>query len=122
MSSKKLMVIFGLFVLISACTPGSYDGVGMGSRDTQMGTRYLLGRGVQQNDTTAFGYFQKAANSGDVFAQNEVAFMYAAGKGTKRDLTAALAWYQKAAEQGLASAQYNLGLMYWRGLGTSVNK
>ncbi len=124
MSIRKLMLIMGLSVLFAGCSTGGYLGNNSYSDNSpkSMGVRYLLGQGVEQSDQKAFGYFSQAANNGDAFAQNEIAYMYAAGKGTPRDYTKSIYWYTKAAEQGLASAQYNLGLMYLRGLGTTPNK
>lgn len=90
--------------------------------DYQLGMRYLLGKGVKQDYQTASEHFEKAANRGNPYAQNELAYLYAFGKGVPQDYAAALSWYQKAANQGLASAQYNLGLMYDKGIGTPVNK
>lgn len=124
MSFKKLILLTGLCVLFAGCSTGRYGSAGMtaSGTPTEMGTRYLLGRGVQQNDEKAFYYFNQAAQEDDAFAQNEVAYMYAAGKGTAKDYTKAFEFYEKAANHGLASAQYNLGFMYLHGLGTQANK
>lgn len=116
--SKKTLLILGLSFLFAGCSTGGYYSDLKGGTPTKMGVRYLLGRGVPQNDAKAFSYFSQAANADDPFAQNELAYMYAAGKGTSRDDRKALFWYEKAANHGLASAQYNLGLMYQHGLGT----
>lgn len=122
MSIKQLLVLVGLCVLFSGCsTIGDLSGLNH-ETTTDKGMRYLLGRGVTQSDSKAFAYFTRAANEGDVFAQNELGYLYAAGKGTPRNYQQALFWYQKAANHGLASAQYNLGLMYLHGLGTVPNK
>jgi TPR repeat protein len=123
---KKLLLLIGLSFLFTGCSTTGMDGDLHGSvlsqnKTTEMGTRYLLGRGVPQNNRKAFEYFQQASEEGDSFAQNEVAYMYAAGKGTPKDYSQALVYYTKAAEQNLASAQYNLGLMYATGLGTPVD-
>lgn len=128
MSIRKLLLIIGLSVLFTGCSTGRYPGsdqmlaAQQGLSNADLGKRYLLGRGVPQNNEKAFTYFSKAANEDDPFAQNELAYMYAAGKGTQRDDAKSFYWYQKAADHGLASAQYNLGLMYLRGLGTPANK
>jgi len=120
---KNTLLILGLSFLFVGCSTGGYysDNIASGG-PANMGVRYLLGRGVPQNDAKAFSYFSQAANAGDPFAQNEVAYLYAAGKGTSRNNAKALFWYKKAANYGLASAQYNLGLMYLHGLGTAPNK
>ena len=55
------------------------------------------------------------AESGDVSAQSELAFMYAKGEGTPKNDDEAFKWFLKAAEQGDASSQFNLGVMYAKG-------
>ncbi len=125
MSIKKLLLLLGLSMLFAGCsTGGDYSQITPTSKvdPAKAGMRYLLGRGVPQDNAKAFGYFSQAAAQDDAFAQNELGFMYAAGKGTKQDYAKALFWYQKAADHDLASAQYNLGLLYQRGLGTPPNK
>lgn len=125
---KKIVFLMGLSLLITACANQQYAGNTDYAKVTehegprQMGVRYLLGRGVPQNDQTAFEYFLKAAKQGDAFAQNEVAYLYARGKGTSQDYEQAFKYYQKAADHGLVSAEYNLGLLYLYGLGAPVNK
>lgn len=124
MPIRRLLLLVGLCVLFAGCSTGrsGFNELYSDESSADLGTRYLLGRGVPQNNAKAFSYFSKAANEDDPFAQNELAFMYAAGKGTPRDYSKALLYYSKAAEHGLASAQYNLGLMYLHGLGTPPNQ
>lgn len=127
MSIKRMLCLITLCLLFTGCATQHYEGLDVlstkeGDSTTLMGVRYLLGRGVKQDDERAFYYFNKAAADGNPFAQNEVAYLYAAGKGTPRDYTKAFAWYKEAAENGLVSAQYNLGLFYLYGLGTKANK
>jgi len=123
---KKILLLSGLCVLFAGCsTPGYYGNNSLVYSDNSpksTGVRYLLGRGVPQDNEKAFYYFKKAANQNDPFAQNELAYMYAAGKGTPKDDAKALKWYRAAAKSGLASAQYNLGLFYLHGIGTLPNK
>ena len=126
MTIKKLLLLMGLSVLFAGCSTNNYlaqnSAAYSDNSPRSIGVRYLLGRGVEQDDKKAFYYFNKAASQGDVLAQNEIAYMYAAGKGTAKNNALAFSWYKKAAEQNLASAQYNLGLMYLRGVGTATNK
>jgi TPR repeat protein len=121
---NKIIIAAGLSVLLTACSTGKVNNSPPNpyaeGTPTQLGERYLLGRGVPQDDSKAFYYFSQADN--DPRAQNELAYMYAAGKGTTQNYNKAFYYYKKAAEQGVASAQYNLGLLYWRGLGTEQNK
>jgi TPR repeat protein len=122
----RMLLLLGLSLLFTACSTDKYYGSNSltfsDKSPKSMGVRYLLGRGVPQDNKKAFENFERAADQGDPFAQNELAYLYAAGKGTKRYYTKELFWYKKAAGHGLASAQYNLGLMYLHGLGTESNK
>jgi hypothetical protein len=122
MSIKKAMLLMGLCVLFAGCSTERFYGQSGSATNTDIGVRYLLGRGVQQNDTKAFYYFREAADDGDPFAQNELGYMYAAGKGTPRNYGKAFIYYQKAANHDLASAQYNLGMLYKYGLGVAPNQ
>jgi TPR repeat protein len=119
-------VLMGLSMLLAGCSTNNYLAANSPAyRDNSprnMGVRYLLGRGIEQDNQKAFYYFNKAALQNDVLAQNELAYLYAAGKGTPRNNALAFKWYKQAAEHGLASAQYNLAIMYLRGVGTEPNK
>lgn len=121
MSVQKFILIMGLCVLFAGCSTGRNNNFGSQS-NTQMGVRYLLGRGVPHNDAKALTYFEKAAQAGDAAAANELGYMYAAGKGTPRNYQKSFYWYQRAANKGIASAQYNLGLLYLHGIGHAPDK
>lgn len=82
-----------------------------------LGTLYAEGRGVEQNDETAFSWFQKAADKGDAQAQYNVGASYAEGIGVKKSLPDAAKWFKRAAEQGMPFAQLNLALLYASGAG-----
>ena len=71
---------------------------------------------------TAMGLYQKAANKGNVLAQNNLGLSYDNGQGVKQDYKKAMAFYQKAADQGDANAQSNLGNMYYFGKGVKKDK
>lgn len=127
MAINRSIALIGLCVLFTGCsTSGYYNNnpqqMKLGNNPHDMGVRYLLGRGAEQNDTKAFSYFSQAAEQGNALAQSELAYLYAAGKGTNQDYAQAFHWYQKAAEQDLAGAEYNLGLLYLHGLGTQPNQ
>lgn len=126
MGVKKLIFVMiscmGMTLLTTGCAT-NYQRYSFGSAsNVNSGVNYLLGRGVEQIDEKAFYYFDKAAESGDAYAQNAVAYMYVMGKGTPRNAEKAFNYYQKAANQGLASAQYSLGALYMRGLGVERNR
>jgi hypothetical protein len=88
----------------------------------ELGTRYLLGRGVAIEDAVqARDWFTKAADKGNATAQFWLGEMYSTGWGIPEDKARAAIWYRKAADQGLATAQYALGNMYETGRGAPLN-
>jgi len=82
-----------------------------------LGTLYAEGKGVEQNDATAFLWFQRAANQGDAAAQYNMGASYAEGAGIGKSYVDAAKWFRRAADQGMAFAQLNLGLLYAAGNG-----
>jgi TPR repeat protein len=126
MTIKRLIAFIGMVFLVSSCSTDKYGNTFFGFKQpstmTEMGTQYLLGRGVPKDNEKAFYYYTQAAEQGDPMAENELGYMYAAGKGTQRDNQKAFMFYERAAKQGLASAQYSLGQCYMRGIGTKVDK
>ena len=69
----------------------------------------------------ALSWYQKAAERGQVKAQNHLGWMYQNGYGVTRNYARSVEWYQKAANQNDRKGQNNLGLMYAHGLGVSQN-
>ena len=63
-------------------------------------------------------WWQKAADDGDLSAQNTLGYLFANGIGVQQDYPQALAWYRKAADRGDRNAQDGLGFLYANGLGT----
>jgi uncharacterized protein len=82
-----------------------------------LGTLYAEGKGVVQNDATAFTWFQKAAEQGNAMAQFNVGASYASGIGVAKSYAEAAKWFRRAADQGMPFAQLNLGLLYAAGNG-----
>ena len=62
-------------------------------------------------------YYMRAAQAGDVVAQNNLAELYETGAAGKPDANQAMAWYEKAAVKGFGPAQLNLGRLYASGQG-----
>lgn len=128
----RILSIIGLSIVCVGCSSQSgyyYDrdsGTSVfhsASRSPyEAGNRYLTGQGVPQDSQKAVQLFTQAANDGDPYAQNELAYLYTVGQGTEQNYEKAFYWYQKAADHGLPSAQYNLGLMYRNGIGVPANK
>ena len=82
-----------------------------------LGTLYAEGKGVEQNDATAFLWFQRAANQGVAAAQYNVGASYATGAGIGKSDVDAARWFRRAADKGMPFAQLNLGLLYAAGNG-----
>ena len=65
----------------------------------------------KQNFVAAFGWYEKAAQTGRADALNTVGMMKLFGLGTKQDGPQAVEWMTRAAEQGNPSAHFNLGII-----------
>lgn len=91
--------------------------------DLQMWLAYCYdtGKGVAKDAKLAYGWYYKAANSGNVWSMNQLGLKYERGEGTDKSLREAFKWYKAAAEKGNKAAQYNLGDMYEYGKGTEKN-
>jgi hypothetical protein len=74
-----------------------------------VGTYYLQGQGVAQNDAEALKWLRLAAEQDHALAQFAVAGFYLRGKVVTNDIAEARKWYTRAAEQGLDHAQNSLG-------------
>ena len=84
--------------------------------------RYADGDGVEQDQSKAVHWYQKAAEQGHAKAQFNLAVRYENGNGIERDQTKAVRWYLKAAQQGHSGAQFNLALCYRDGDGVQEDQ
>lgn len=66
----------------------------------QLGNFYLLGQGVEQNDSLALVEFKEAANSGNAWAMRCLANCYASGIGVDANMAIAEEWMRSAARAG----------------------
>lgn len=68
---------------------------------------FQLGRAyeMKKDFTSALVQYQKAAEGGNLGAQNNLGKMYALGEGVAQDYAEAMKWYRKAADQDLAIAK-----------------
>lgn len=82
-----------------------------------VGQAFLLGAGLPKNYAKAIDWYTKAADNGNVEAQNELGFLYFLGKGVEQDIDKGGAYFLMAARGGLPVAQYNVGIMYATGRG-----
>ena len=86
-----------------------------------LGLMYQSGKGVKQNDKTAFRWLKLAGKQELVHAQFIVGVMYQLGIGTPISDELAATWYERATIKGDAKAQYNLGVMHELGVGVPQN-
>ena len=90
----------------------------MGNSDAQfaLGTCYLYGQGVPQDNKKGIAYIEKAAYQGNPWAQVNIGSLYLTGDiGFSKDYKQAFEWFNKAAKQGAPDAYYHLGAMYFTG-------
>jgi len=82
-------------------------------------SQYLVGSAYEDSRdyTDAAVWLRKAAASGQVLAQDHIAYLYHEGNGVPQNYAEAAFWMRKAAEQGDSWAQTNLGRLYSKGLG-----
>ena len=83
----------------------------------ELGSAYMEGRGVGQDDAEAVKWFRCAAEQGDAEAQHRVGFAYMTGRGVSQDHGEAVKWFRLAARQGDAEAQYWMGYAFAKGIG-----
>lgn len=65
-----------------------------------VGVIYERGIGVEQNQSMAAQWYQKAAEQGHVDAQYNIAIMYVSGRGVDQNTTAGMMWLASAAKHG----------------------
>lgn len=70
---------------------------------------------VGDNNKRAADWYEKSAEQGNAYAQNNLGYMYYHGKGIEQDYEKTFYWFKKSAEQGHAYGQNNLGIMYENG-------
>jgi TPR repeat protein len=87
-----------------------------------VGWCYETGNGVAKDEKEAVKWYGKAAEKGDAWSQNKLAFCYACGIGVEKDYKKAFEWYRKAAEQGVGSATGNVGWCYETGNGVAKDE
>ena len=80
---------------------------------------YRDGIGVKRSLPTAFEYFKKAADAGDITSVATVGQCYMYGEGVKKNAKEAFQWNTRAAEAGDATGIRNLAICYDLGTGTS---
>ena len=72
--------------------------------------------GADRSPQEAAKWYERAAQGGDVVAQNNLGCLYVSGDGVPQNFQLARHWLATAASQGYAPAQGNLGYCYFWGL------
>ncbi len=75
--------------------------------------------GLTKNNSEAVALYRKAAEQGNMYAQNAMGNFYYNGEVVSKDLAQSAAWLKKAAEQGNAQAQSSLAYLYYNGEGVA---
>jgi len=73
-----------------------------------LGCHYNSGRGVDEDKTKAFVFFEQSAHLGYRAGMYNLGNHYSYGKGVTKDVNKAKAWYAKAVTQGHMGAQAKL--------------
>ena len=79
-----------------ACRRQNFD-----TAQVDLGTWLVEGRGGPRDLAAGFGWMKRAADGGNVAAQNRLAKLYMGGIGTEPNATDAAAWYFLARRRGL---------------------
>ena len=73
---------------------------GHAGAQVNLGTLYLLGRGVSASDREALFWFRRAAAQRDALAFAKLGRMYEQGRGVPQDFVQAHMWYNLSAAHG----------------------
>ena len=98
-----------LAMLISAADAGNANA------QFDLGTHYLNGTGVNQDNFEALRWFTLAAEQNNSNAQYNIAVMYLNGIGVIKDGAQAVQWFLRAADNGDVTSQFTLGIILFNG-------
>lgn len=82
-----------------------------------LGNRYDLGTGVDEDDIKANALFEQACNGGDMGGCRNLGWQYAEGEGADKDQARANTLFKQACDGGYMSGCNSLGLQYDNGDG-----
>ncbi len=102
-------------------TRGEMPATEMNRCEVMAATAYLTGDLIRQDYGRAMKWYLSAANAGDGFAAEKVAYLYDRGIGAVSDKQASLQWLQRAADLNFAPALYELGMAYESGSNVSID-
>lgn len=81
----------------------------------EVGSMYLKGTGIEQNERAGFNYIKRAAELKNPTAMAMTARMYELGVGTEQNISEALKWYVEAANAGEEHARQRLSMLFEEG-------
>lgn len=125
-AAMMLVLLFGL--IVSAIADDIIDRLkvqaeqGDAIAQAGLGSMYAQGKGVRQDYSKAFYWYQKSADQGLSGAQVTLGIAYNQGEGVRQDNSKALYWLRKAADQNNTSAQVYIGTIYELGEGVRQNQ
>ena len=119
-----LVALLGLPLAARQLPPGLLERAEQGDAgaQTELGTCYYAGRGVDRDDAEAVRWIRRAAEQEHAPAEYNLGLLYFRSRGVRGDDVEAAAWYRRAAEQGYAPAQGGLGYMYAYGAGVEEDR
>ncbi len=79
---------------------------------TELGKKYLFGRGVEQDIDKSNKWFREAAKQDSAEAQYYLGVIDDMGLVSTKNFKKAVKWYRKSAKLGFADAQFTLGRIY----------
>jgi uncharacterized protein len=83
----------------------------------QIARMYHEGKGLPEDNATAFRWAHKAADQGSHDAAALLGVLYAQGQGVAKDDDLAATWFHHAAHWGNPIGQTKMGMCYLRGIG-----
>ena len=85
---------------------------GDANAQTELGIKYLFGRGVEQDINKSSKWFREAAKQDSAEAQYYLGVIDDMGLVSTKNFKKAVKWYRKSAKLGFADAQFTLGRIY----------
>ncbi len=85
---------------------------GDANAQTELGIKYLFGRGVEQDINKSSKWFREAAKQESAEAQYYLGVIDDMGLISTKNFKKAVKWYRKSAKLGFADAQFMLGRIY----------
>jgi uncharacterized protein len=77
--------------------------------------------GVNKDPKKAAEMMEKAAESGNVYAQYNLGIFYRDGNGVEQNDKASAQWFEKASDNGFQEAKADLSIAIAQGKGTVIN-